>query len=432
MDRRDEKTTGNKGFLPIVFTYTLGAFNDNFFKQAISLIAIYSAREEMQGLAAIVFAVPWLLFAAQAGWLADQFAKRYIIRAAKGLELVAMLCGAAGIILSNWPLIMLMLFIMAMQSTIFSPAINGSIPELYPDNAVIKINGRIKMFVNIANISGIILAGILLNVKTPLCYDIPLGRCLVAMAVVLFALIGFAYSFRCQSLPASTGKIPFPCTGPASTVKELYRIAKKDRLLWLINVADAITWMLAVWQILTINQLGKTAFGFNEQQTSYLLLPELLGIGVGGLLAARLIKGKHWYTRLPLAMLLLAICMGAIPLSVLAPDCIEIYVIIVLLFSASLLGGILLIPMESFFQIRPAANRKGTVIAAANFMSFIGILLAGAVDILFNKLMPMAAASYPPQLRFLAISSLAFITAIWLYYKMRQQVYLRQDEIHYA
>ncbi|MCY2925470.1 MAG: MFS transporter [Planctomycetota bacterium] len=150
-------------FVAMAGAYCLGVFNDNLFKQAAALVALYIAHDAgLQNLGAIMFTLPWLLFAAPAGWLADRFPKRHIVIASKALELAAMLCGAAGIILVNWPLILTMLFIMGLQACIFSPALNGSIPELYPPTYVIKANSFMKMLVTAGNLVGIIAAGLLL------------------------------------------------------------------------------------------------------------------------------------------------------------------------------------------------------------------------------------------------------------------------------
>ena len=99
-------------FLPLFITQFMGAFNDNFFKQAACLLAIASGRAELQGYAGGLFALPFILFAAPAGFFADRFAKRNVVIAAKTLELAAMICGAIGMCIGNWPLILIMVFTM--------------------------------------------------------------------------------------------------------------------------------------------------------------------------------------------------------------------------------------------------------------------------------------------------------------------------------
>jgi len=128
----------HRKFASMVAAYSLGVFNDNFFKQAMMMLAVAAGLEHMQGWATIVFTLPFILFAAPAGWMADRFTKRNIIVGAKGLEVMAMIIGAAGIYLLSWPLIFIMLFVMALQSTIFSPARGNRPASQIPVPNIIK------------------------------------------------------------------------------------------------------------------------------------------------------------------------------------------------------------------------------------------------------------------------------------------------------
>ena len=105
--------------------YSLGAMNDNFFKQAASLMAINVGLAYLQGYAMVVFTIPFMLFAAPSGWLADRFSKRDIVITAKGLELLAMSAGAVGIYYTSWPLIFVMLFIMASYFNLWFQALRS-------------------------------------------------------------------------------------------------------------------------------------------------------------------------------------------------------------------------------------------------------------------------------------------------------------------
>ena len=172
---RQPAAGATRKFAAMAATYALGVFNDNFFKQAACLIAIAIGHTEYQGYAAAVFCLPWLLLAAPAGWMADRFSKRTVVISAKALEVVAMGAGAAGIIMVNWPLIFVMLFLMALQSTIFSPALNGSIPELYPATHVVKANSTVKTVTTCSILVGIILAGIALDQEADCMPGITLG-----------------------------------------------------------------------------------------------------------------------------------------------------------------------------------------------------------------------------------------------------------------
>ncbi|HOD33746.1 MAG TPA: MFS transporter, partial [Holophaga sp.] len=123
-------------FLAMAASYVLGTFNDNFFKQAVMLLAVTQGQKELQGLAALAFTLPFVLLAAPAGWMADRFPKRTVVVGAKALETAAALVGLAGLVTGHLELMVGMVGLMGLQATFFSPALNGSIPELHPAEEV--------------------------------------------------------------------------------------------------------------------------------------------------------------------------------------------------------------------------------------------------------------------------------------------------------
>ncbi|MBS3820905.1 MAG: MFS transporter, partial [Phycisphaerae bacterium] len=230
-------------FAAMAGTYSLGVLNDNVFKQAACLLAVYVGKPHLQDTAVVVFTLPWLLFAAWAGWAADRFAKRHVVIVAKGLELAAMLCGGLGIIFVNWPLVMVMMFLMALQSTLFSPAINGSIPELFPGEYVFRANSRLKSMIMAGNLVGIILAGVILDIDRPVA-GIELGRWIIGVGVVVIALVGVLMSLGVARKPAADPQARFPRVGPLQTLRELWQL-RRDPLLATVVVADAFMWFVA-------------------------------------------------------------------------------------------------------------------------------------------------------------------------------------------
>lgn len=389
-------------FAAMAGTYSLGVLNDNFFKQAACLLAVYVGKPGLQDTAAVIFTLPWLIFAAYAGWAADRFAKRHVVIFAKGMEVAAMICGGVGIILINWPLIMVMMFLMALQSTIFSPAINGSIPELYPPGYVIRANSRLKSLIMAGNLVGIILAGVILDIDRVVA-GVELGRWIIGLGVICISILGVGMSLGVARKPAADPTARFPWEGPLNTLRELWDL-RRDPLLATIVVADAFMWFIAVLQILLVNEMGPARFGFSERQTSYLLVAELGGVGAGAVLAGRF-HGERWHRPLPQLMAGVAVFTAALACTPLLPAAYQLAWVTVGLVLAGTAGGAALIPMEAFFQIRPAPERKGAVIAAANFAGFAGMAFAGPVNSLAR------AAGLPPVQRFGVVAGLAVVGA---------------------
>ncbi|NOY82151.1 MAG: MFS transporter [Kiritimatiellaeota bacterium] len=409
---REQIRRGRGKFAAMAGTYALGVFNDNFFKQAAILLAQYAGEGSLKGIAAALFAVPYVAFAAYAGWLADRFPKRNVVIAAKAWELLAMLCGAVGMLLGRsplgWGLILAMIFMMGFQSCVFSPALNGSIPELYPASYVPTANGILKAVTTAAILLGMAVAGHAIEPKTPVWHGVRLGRVIVAVVVVGVSVLGVLLSFGVQRRPAAAPHTPFPRVGPLETFREFAEI-HRDPLLAIIVWANAFIWFMGSLQVLVVAALGANQLRVSEAMTGNLMFAEMAGIAGGALLSTKLAKGKNRFRTLAPAALGLGVssllCLfiprsaGNTPLGL----------IFGILFAMGMAGGIFMIPCESFIQVRPSPEKRGAVIAAANFAAFTGIILSGG-------LMYMIDDRLPPSVLLAALGSLALPLALWLHW----------------
>jgi len=370
-------------FAAMACTFFLGVFNDNFFKQAALVLAVAAGRNEMQGYSLAVFTVPFIVFAAPAGWMADRFSKRSVIIGAKAVELAAMLFGAAGICLGNWWLIFAMLATMGLQATFFSPALNGSIPELYPAVYVTKANAILRMIVTAAILTGVAMAGIALDRQGTGFLGIEHGRLCVAGTVIGVSLLGVLVSLGVVRRPAADPTAKFPWSGPIHTVQQLVGTLK-DPLLAVTIFASVFIWFVGSLGILIINPLGIQQFGLSKSVTSYLIVDQLVGLAVGGLISGRIASGERWSRVLGPSSILMGammLALAAVP-RLAAP--VQVPVVFALIGLMGIFGGVFLIPVESFIQVRPSPDRKGAILAAANFVVFTGILISGLISNVFN------------------------------------------------
>lgn len=375
---RQQVRSARGKFTAMASTYCLGVFNDSFYRNGAMLMAVAVGQQRMQGTVMVVFTVPYLLFAAPAGWLADRFSKRQVVIGAKALELVAMGLGAVGIVTGNWWFVLVMAFVMGSQSCLFSPALNGSIPELYPKEYVVTANAVLKVVVTASILLGVSASGAALAVATPWLGGVPAGRWIVAGGVVVIAGLGVLMSFGVPRRPAADPKAPFPWTGPLKTLEELHRISR-DSLLALIIVVDAFAWFVGSVIIQTVNLLAMKQFGLGEAMAGYMNAAEMAGIAIGGVFAARVARGERWHRVLAPAALLMGALMGLMALVPMLPAGLRLPGVFALLGATGLAGGALLIPCESFIQVRAKPHRKGAVLAAANFIIFTGLVLSGPV-----------------------------------------------------
>jgi len=191
------------GFLALLVTQFLTAFNDNVFRWLIVPIGQLVIGETTSlALGAVCFTLPYLLFAPTAGYLSDRYSKRSIIVTCKFAEIVLMLIGIVGIWQGNVYLLMFLIFCMGTQSALFSPARYGTIPELLSLKALSEGNGLMAMVTIIASASGMF-AGLQLY---QLCFGGDLVIDLfwpIAAALLGVAVLGFLVSLLVRSGPAA-------------------------------------------------------------------------------------------------------------------------------------------------------------------------------------------------------------------------------------
>jgi acyl-[acyl-carrier-protein]-phospholipid O-acyltransferase/long-chain-fatty-acid--[acyl-carrier-protein] ligase len=385
---QEEVRWARKKFIAMAMTYFLGVFNDNFFKQAILLLAVTAGMNQIQGFATELFSLPFILFSAWGGWLADRFAKRRVVIGVKFLELVAMLVGAYGILIMNWAWVLAMVFLMGLQSTLFGPALNGSIPELYPRSFVTRANAVLKLVTTLAILLGMALAGFALDLQS-VATAIPFGRIVVACAVVSIALLGFSVSFGVYSRPAGNEQTSFPWSGPLHSVADLINL-KKDPLLLLAVFCDSFFYFVSLLAILVINTLGLQQLHLSASRTSILAVSLMVGVCFGALTAARITSHARWTHVLAPGAAGMGVSLAAAGWIVNTGDGQQFFLLLCCLALAGAFGGLFLIPVTSFIQVRPGAGDKGKVIAAGNFLAFTCMLLAG-------RLFPVLDSRFQPS-----------------------------------
>ncbi|MBL0916858.1 MAG: MFS transporter, partial [Sphingopyxis sp.] len=154
-------------FLPLFTTQFLNAFNDNFYKMAVVMLAtyhIYTKPAEVAWFNALVgglFILPFFLFSALAGQLADSTDKTRMIRIIKSAEIGIMVVGATGIWLHNIPLMLLALFAMGMHSTFFGPIKYAILPQHLEEDEVLAGTGWVEAGTYIAILGGTIAGGLI-------------------------------------------------------------------------------------------------------------------------------------------------------------------------------------------------------------------------------------------------------------------------------
>ncbi len=376
---------------PMVAAYSLGTFNDNFFKQIVLFLAIAAGLESIQSLGTVLYALPFIFCSAWAGWLADRLPKQRLMFWAKALEVLAALVGALSLYFMSFAGMVAMIFIMALQSTVFSPAINGAIPENFTTSGVPTANAVLKMSTTASVLCGIALAGMTLDLSAPAWFTdahTTFGKAVAGVVTLLTALAGL---LALMPLPRKAAPPPsgarFPWRGAWDSLRHTHEFWRKDRLLLLALTAEAFFYFMGALAVLIINNLGITEYKLSQTYTSYLSAAMMIGICAGSLTASRLAAERWRHGFIP-AGLLMAATFLAVPAVGHLPPAAHFGGLLALFLLTGAGGGFFLIPTVSFIQIRPPVNARGKTLGVSNFLSFCGVALSGAVFLPLSPLPP--------------------------------------------
>ena len=382
-----------RSFLALLVTQFLVTLNDNMFRWLVIPIGKQLMGEDnARAAGSISFLLPFVLLAAPAGYLADRFSKRNVIVGCKVAEILIVAMGILAILSGGVGWMLVVLTLLASQAALFSPAKMGSIPEIVRTDQISAANGWIGLTSMVGIILGSVAGGYLFSLTTPSSGS-PGGGPSVqpgqhhwwisAMALCGVAMAGWAASLFIGRLrPANpTRKVPLNLF--AQTLRDL-RTLIGHRPLLLAALAASYFWMLGLLSQLNIDKfaLSSPQLVHDQQYVGYLLAVLMLGIGVGSLLAGIWSAGKVEVGLVPFGaagMAVAAMLMVGVPAGVGTPWSWPYLQSCVWLLALGVAAGFYDIPLEAFLQHRSPRESRGSILAAYNFLSFSGMLLAAVI-----------------------------------------------------
>lgn len=364
-------------------TQFLGVVNDNIFKLVMSFLLIDTLGKSMASpilsATGAVYVLPFLLFSSSAGILADRFSKQKLLIIMKIVEMVIMVLAFFAFSMVSVVGCYLLLFLLSTHSAMFGPSKYGIIPELVPSERVSRANGLVTAFTYLAMILGTFLASFLTDVT---------GRHFTWIIVVCFgiALVGFfsALCIKRTTPQGSQKKINL------LFFKEIYsslQFSKQIRHLLPAICGSAFFLFIGGFTQLNIIPFAMQCLNLTEVAGGYLFLVTAVGIAVGSYLA-----GKASQKRIELGLSCIAglfICIFFLLMGVCTENLIK--AVISLLF-IGIFGGIFIVPFDTFIQLHSPPSQRGQMIAAGNFLSFFGVLIASTFVYVFPKLLHLSPA----------------------------------------
>ncbi len=387
-----ERSLWSWGFGGLVATQFLTAANDNIFRWLVIGIGKDYVPESqvgnilMAGTACLV--LPYLFLAAPAGYLADRFSKRTVIIGCKiaeivlmGLAVAAILSGHGGSTWTTLGLLFGVLTLLGGQSALFSPARAGALPETLRPEWLSAANGVFSLATVLATVVGMVIGSLLAEWTKPK----GLHQWEWTAGVLLgTAVLGTLTSLVIPKIGAGNPLLKFPWSFPVQTYRDL-------KLLWsqpaLVRVALGIPFFFSIGSIaqLNIDQLAAEGGGTTETAKIPLLIALIAGVCVGSVLAG-IWSGDHVELGLlPLGAFGMAI--GSMLLFTVPGELFEagskfsgglVWACCLLAFLGAS-AGLFDVPLEAYLQQRSPRDKRGSILAANNLMTFSGILLASVL-----------------------------------------------------
>ena len=412
-------------FLPLFVTQFLGAFNDNLYKSAMVILvtyAIYSdATKEatFNAVAGGLFILPFFLFSALAGQLADGGDKARIIRIVKTAEILIMIVGAVGLLVQNIPLLLLGLFAMGVHSSFFGPIKYAILPQHLRQDEVLAGTGLVEAGTYIAILLGTI-AGGLMGADHPE---------VAAAAVLVVAVAGW---FAGRQVP------PAPPEADAPPAKMDWHILRASVTLvnatlhiprlFLAIVAISFFWMMGAILAAQFPPLVKNVLNADEHVATLFLAIFSVGVGLGSVLINRLLKGRVAAIYSPVSAIAMGLFICHLYWNVRswpAPaggELMNLSTFVMMpraewimfdLFGVAVSGGMFVVPLYAFLTTTVPKSETARTVAANNIVNSFCMVLAALI---LTALVQMGV-SVEETLLMVAVASVISALLAWRLHK---------------
>jgi 1-acyl-sn-glycerol-3-phosphate acyltransferase len=407
-------------FGPFFWTQFLGAANDNVFKNAFVVFVTFEAAGHLDvdagmivNLIGAVFILPFMLFSATAGQLADKVEKSRLIRLVKLLEIAIMTLGLAGFAMSSVALLFVALGLLGIHSTLFGPVKYAILPQHLAPQELVGGNGLVEAGTFVAILLGTIAGGIVVAMK-------PGGAIAAGCLAIAIAVAGWLASRRIPYTPAVAPQLALN-PNPVSETWDNLAIARGNIVVWRSMLGISWFWFYGAIYLAQLPAFTQRVLGGDEHVFTLLLALFSIGIGIGSLLCERLSARRVEPGLVPLGSIgltlfaidlwlatrhLNALAAGGIGAFLAAPGNWRVGIDIVLL---GIFGGLYTVPLYALIQERSQPSHRSRIIAANNILNALFIIAsAGAAIGLLSTGLSI------PQL-FLAVGVMNALVAAGIY-----------------
>jgi len=401
----------SRRFLPLFVVQFLGAMNDNVFKNAMIILILYRLAGDGASLlvtaAAGIFVLPFFMFSAVAGQIADKFEKSTLIRRVKLAEIPIMIGAAAAFHLGEPLLLITVLFLMGTQSAFFGPLKYAILPDHLREDELVAGNGLVEAGTFVAILTGTVIGGVLVLGAN--------GVAMISSIVIALAVLGWLVSRMIPPAPATARDMSIDCNIVSGTWRAVRHVIGERKLLLAI-LGISWFWLIGATFLSQFPSLAKDVLGGDERVVTLLLTTFAVGIAAGSLWCNVLLKNEISAKYVPLAALAMTVFIVDFYLMIADRNGAGALVgaaaflaapgnwrILFDLFAVAVAGGLFSVPLYAILQSESARERRARNVAVNNILNalfmVVGAVLAGA--------MLAMGISVPGILLALAIANLA-------------------------
>jgi hypothetical protein len=412
-----------KKFLPFFITQFQGAFSDNFLKNALVILVTFKGLQignlsapVMVAMIGACFIVPFFIFSAQSGILADKFEKTHLIKWIKGAEVLIMILAAGGLLAENSWILLSTVILMGTQAAFFGPVKFSILPQHLNEDEIVGGNALVEAGTFLAVLIGTILGGIMILV--------PQGTVWVSVILIFLSVLGY---FACTHIPAAPPMNPNlkfvwnPWTPMFPVLKEARRVPS------VFNSIMGISWFwfLGATFLTLFPTYVKESLGSGQGVVTLFLCLFSLGIALGSLLCERLSRFHLELGLVPFGSIGMSLFAGDLffagtlgPLDLtgtlrsigefLSTDtglriCFD-------LLGFSIFSGFFIVPLNALIQMRSPVESRSQIIAANNIYNALFMVIAAIMLTVFAH----QKVSTPALFLTLALMNIAVALYIYL------------------
>jgi len=433
---------GKRRFLPFFVTQFAGAFNDNLYKNALLLLIAFSAGKIMGlssnvvvNVAAGLFILPFFLFSALAGQIADKYEKSRLIRWVKLAEILIMAAAAVGLALGWYGLLLGLLFVMGTHSTFFGPVKYAILPQALEDGELVGGNALVEMGTFVAILLGTLTAGFLAQM--------PQEHLVVAGGVLITAVVGFAASLGIPRTPAADPAIRLNFN-PWSETWRVVALARRSHGVFVALMGISWFWFLGAAYLTQFPNFAHQTLNGDESVVTVLLATFTVGIGLGSLLCEHLSGHRLELGIVPIGALGITLfgidlyssaqlAAGTGPLSweglFTAAGGLRI---LVDLLGIGVFGGVFIVPLYAYIQAGTPPERRARIIAANNILNALFMVASAVAAVVVLGVLRLSIAGFflilavgnavAAALLFWQVPAFIERFAVWLLTRLRYRV----------